>query len=131
MNTLRDIHPLVDHVLCVKLSREEAERYLFARAETARDVNQTASDRRIVTVGSEPIAFVLVLKTGRGRRFESGVLVEPEVKAGDLVLYREAEPRLDLPYRAKELVAGLALDERLHNNQTCMMLEALMLGVVS
>lgn len=131
MNTIRDIHPMTDHVLCVKLSREDADRVLFTRAETARDVNATPSDRRIVTVGSEPIAFALVLRTGRGRRYESGVLVEPEVKAGDLVLYREAEPRLDLPYRAKELVACLALDAWLHNNQTCMMLEALMLGVVS
>lgn len=131
MNTIRDIHPMTDHVLCVKLTREDADRVLFSRAETSRDVGATASDRRIVTVGSEPIAFALVLRTGRGRRYESGVLVEPEVKAGDLVLYREAEPRLDLPYRAKELVAGLALDEKLHNNQTCMMLEALMLGVVS
>lgn len=130
MNLTR-VAPLADHVLCVKLEREDVDRILTSQRQTSRDVTEAAAAPRIAVVGAEPIRFALVLATGSGRVYESGRRVEPEVKPGDIVLYREAEPRLDLPFRAKELVVPLALDERLHNAGTCMMLEALMLGVVS
>lgn len=128
MNNRIRISPLAGHILLATLERRDVERVLLAAAETARDVTEAP---RIHLLGDDGIAFGLVLATGPGTVYDSGKRVEPSVKVGDVVLVKSGAAKLELPFRAKELVAALSLPEYLHGAKTCMMHEALFEAVVT
>jgi co-chaperonin GroES (HSP10) len=114
-------------VLLAKLERKDVDRIMLAKATTARDVGEAS---RIVLVGDADLFFGLVLAVGPGTVYETGKRVEVGVRAGDVILTKGGAAKLDLPFRAKDLVTPLALPEHLHNLQVCMMHEALFEAVV-
>ena len=122
------LRPLADHVLCAAVDRATVDRILLSRATTTRDV--TAEPSRLVRVGDDDVAFAVVLATGAGRVYASGKRVEPMVRTGDVVLLRATSPKLDLPYRAAELVGGLALDAHVRDAKTFSICEDCFEGVI-